>query len=359
MKERTVHAPPYGDEMSDGDVRRVTRRARVRRALAFQNISAVYIFIALFVVFSLWIPSTFLTVAVWRSLISDQSITCLVAIGLVIPIAAGIVDLAIGTEVGLGAIVVAWLLAHHHLSIPFAILLTLVAGACVGVVIWALVVRARINAFIATLGLSSVLLAVIDWVSGSQQILNLGTPFQNLATNEVLGLAYPVFITLAIAVVVWYLLERTPGGRQVYATGANRDAATLAGVRTSRVILVATVACGVISALAGLLVSSQLATGDPTIGTPYLLPAFAAVFLGSTQFRGGRPNVWGTVIATYVLATGVKGFQLAGAPVWIPDLFDGAALLLAVGMAQFQKSPTARTTAIRRLTRGALGATPK
>jgi ribose transport system permease protein len=326
---------------------------RIRRALAFPNISALYIFGALVILFALWVPSTFLTTGTLRSLLSDQAITALVAVGLVVPIAAGVVDLAIGTEVGLGAIIVAWLLADRHLSMPVAILLTLAAGAAVGAGIWALITRARINAFIATLGLSSVLLAVIAWISGSQQILNLPTGFGTLATAQLLGVTSPVYIMLVIAVLVWYVLEKTPTGRRVYATGANPEAATLAGVRTSRVILACTITCGMISALAGLLVSSQLSTGDPTIGPPYLLPAFAAVFLGSTQFRGGRPNVWGTVVAAYVLATGVKGFQLAGAPIWIPDLFNGAALLLAVGMAQLQKSPTARTAAIRRLIRGA------
>jgi ribose transport system permease protein len=326
---------------------------RVLRWLAFQNVSALYIFLLLFVVFALWVPNTFLTVGTLRSLLSDQSITALVAVGLVVPIAAGVVDLAIGTEVGLGAIVVAWLLADRHLSIPVAIILTLASGAAVGVGVWALITRARINAFIATLGVSSVLLAVIAWISGSQQILNLGNGFGDLATKQLLGVTYPVYVMLIVAILVWFVLEKTTAGRRVYATGANPEAAALAGVRTSRVILLCTITCGVVSALGGLLVSSQLSTGDPTIGPPYLLPAFAAVFLGSTQFRGGRPNVWGTLIAAYVLATGVKGFQLAGAPIWIPDLFNGAALLLAVGMAQFQTSPNSRTAAIRRLIRGA------
>lgn len=362
MPEQTRYAPSARKVSLNGDAGEAFPAdlwqppplpVRLRRTLSFQNISAVYIFVLLFVVFALWVPGTFLTSGTWRSLISDQSITCLIAVGLVVPIAAGVVDLAVGTEVGLGAIMVAWLLADRHISIAPAIVLTLVCGAVVGIVIWALITRARINAFIATLGMSSVLLAVIDWISGSQQILNLGGGFQELATNQLLGLTYPVYIMLVVSALVWYVLEKTPAGRRVYATGGGVDAAALAGVRTSRVILLCTIVCGVISALGGLLVSSQLATGDPTVGPPYLLPAFAAVFLGSTQFRGGRPNVWGTVLATYVLATGVKGLQLAGAPTWIPDLFDGVALLLAVGMAKFQKSPTARTATIRRLLRGA------
>src|SRR4029077_15185349 len=113
-----------------------------------------------------------------------------------------------------------------------------------------------------------------------------------------------------------------------YATGGNIEAARLAGVRVAAVVICSLIACATIAAFAGLLVSANLGVGDPTIGPAYLLPAFSAAFLGSTQFRGGRFNVWGTVIAVYVLAAGVKGLQLAGAPVWIPNLFDGAALVI-------------------------------
>jgi ribose transport system permease protein len=268
-----------------------------------------------------------------------------------VPLSAGVVDLAVGSEVGMGAILVAWLLARHGLPIPLAIAVTVAAGAAIGVVIALLIVRARIGSFIATLGMSSVLLALIDWISGSQQILNLGPGFQNIATGKFLGITYPVYVLALISLLVWYFLERTPAGRRVYATGGNAEAARLAGVRTSRVIVTSAISCGVITAVAGILESAQLATGDPTISTSYLLPAFAAAFLGSTQFRGGRFNVPGTLVAVAVLAVGVQGLELAGAPVWLPSLFDGAALLLAVGFAQAQKVPTTRTVALRRVLR--------
>jgi ribose transport system permease protein len=324
---------------------------RFRHATSFRNASALYIFAVLFVLFSIWEPSTFLTVQTWRSLLDNQAITSLAAIALVIPLSAGVVDLAVGTEVGMGAILVAWLLADHGLPIAVSIGLTLLGGVAIGVVIGLLIVKARIGSFIATLGMSSILLAVIAWLSGSEQILNLGSGFQAIATDKLFGVIYPVYVLVVIALVVWYFLERTPSGRRVYATGGNLDAARLAGIRTSRVIIVAAVSCGVITAIAGILASAQLATGDPTISDSYLLPAFAAVFLGSTQFKGGRFNVLGTLVAVAVLAVGVQGLELAGAAVWLPNLFNGVALLLAVGFAQFQKSPTGRTAAIRRTIR--------
>ena len=226
---------------------------RIRAALSFRNVSALYIFAALFVLFALWVPDTFLTSGVWRSLLANSALTALVAIAVTIPLAAGVFNLAVGTEVGMAAILSAWLLERQGLGVPTAVLLTLAAGCAIGAVSGALIVRARIDSFIATLGMSSVLLALIAWVSGSQQILNLPASFQALATSELLGLVLPVWIMLAVGLVVWYVMQRTPTGRRVYATGGNVNAARLAGVHTSRVIVLALVSCGAIAALAGLL----------------------------------------------------------------------------------------------------------
>jgi ribose transport system permease protein len=308
------------------------------------------VFVVIFVVFSLWVPETFPTWDTWKALLDSQAVTALLAVGLVVALSAGAFELAVGAELGFGAILVAWLLSEQGVPIVPAIALTLLAGAFIGLLIGLLVVRARIDSFIATLGVSSILLAMIAWVSSSQQILGLSPQFQEIGTTEILGVTLPVYIMLAVAIAVWYVLERTPVGRRVYATGGNIEAARLAGVRTGLVIVAALVSCALIASLAGILVSSRLGTGDPTIGPAYLLPAFAAAFLGSTQFRGGRFNVWGTVVAVYVLAAGVKGLQLAGAPIWIPDLFNGMALLIAVGMAKYQRAAY-RAGAVRRLLR--------
>jgi ribose transport system permease protein len=156
-------------------------------------------------------------------------------------------------------------------------------------------------------------------------------------------------VFVLVSVVLWYFLERTPAGRRIYATGGNIDAARLSGVNTTLVIYSSLVVCGVIAALDGVLLTARLGNADPTIGPGYLVPAFTAAFLGSTQFRGGRFNVWGTFVSVYVLAAGVKGLQLWGAPVWIPDAFNGLSLLVAVGLAKFQGG--AAWALLRRLVR--------
>lgn len=320
---------------------------RVRRALSFRSISALYIFVAMFAIFSLWVPGTFLELSTWRAMLDNQAITALTAVALVIVLSAGAFDLALGAEVAMASILSAWLLSSAGLPIWLAVFLTVIAGGVIGLTSGLLVVAARIDSFIATLGMSSVLLALTEWLSGGEQIVSLPSSYQGYSISEFLGITSETWIALIVAILVWYGLERTTAGRRVYATGGNIEAARLAGVRTRRVTVVALIVGGMITGIAGTLVSSRLGVGDPTIGPGYLLPAFAAAFLGSTQFRGGRYNVWGTLVAVYVLATGVMGLQLAGAPVWLPDLFNGVALLLAVGMAKFQGA-AGRGTALRR-----------
>ncbi|GAA3551396.1 hypothetical protein GCM10022222_38670 [Amycolatopsis ultiminotia] len=180
-----------------------SQRTKLLRSLSFRNVSAVYLFVVMLVLFALSVPETFLTSGVWRALVSGQSITCLVAVGLVPALAAGVFDLAAGGEVGLGAIVVAWLLVSGDLSPVFAIVVTLLAGALVGVLNWFLIVRLRIQSFIATLGVSSILLAAIEWVSHDQQILALPSSFNKLGSGQFLGLQIPVFVLAGVAVVVW------------------------------------------------------------------------------------------------------------------------------------------------------------
>jgi len=319
------------------------------RLLSFRRLSAIYIFVVLFVIFSIIEPDTFLASGTWRSLLDSQALVAMAAIGLMLPVAAGTFDLAIGSEVGFSSILVSWLLVSHGVSVGLAVPLTLVAGAVVGLISGFLVAVLKIDSFIATLGMSSVVGACTSWVSGGSQILDLPAGFVSFATKRFLGITYPVFVMLLVALVVWYVMENTAVGRRVYATGGNEPSARLAGVATARIQIGALVCCGVIAAGVGLLLASRLGTGDPTVGPSYLLPSFSAVFLGSTQFRAGRFNVWGTVVAVYVLAVGVTGLQLAGAPVWIPDLFNGLALILAVGLAKFGSADNKALAGVRRL----------
>lgn len=321
---------------------------RLVKALSPRNISAIYVGIAIFVIFSIWIPERFLTESTFRTLLNNNAIVVIAAIGLVLPLAAGVINLAIGTQVGAASIFVGWLLVQAGIPIIPAILLSLLLGAIIGYLTAVLVVYVRIESFIATLGVTSLLAAFILAISGGRQILGMPEEFANLGSGMVFGVTYPVFIMIVVAFVLWYYLERTPAGRRIYAVGGNLEAARLSGIRTNRVIIVSLIICGLVASAAGVLLTARLANADPSLGPGYLLPAFTAAFLGSTQF-GGRFNIWGTAISIYVLALGVKGLQLAGAPIWITDAFNGAALLAAVALAVTQQSTRTRSSVLARI----------
>ncbi|MBE1879001.1 ABC transporter permease [Myceligenerans pegani] len=314
----------------------------MRAALSFHNISAIYIFVIMFIVFSVWIPEKFLQPGVWRSLLDAEALTGLAAIAALLPLVAGSLNLAVGAQVGFCAILSAFLLSKAGLPIALQLPAVVLAGALIGYLTALVITRLRVEPIIATLGMSSVLLAGMAWVSGSQQILDLGPDYRRIATTQFGGVTVPVYVLLVVAVVTWYVLERTPVGRRMYAAGYNPEAARLAGVDVARLKTGTLVAGGAIAALAGALLTSRINAGDPTVGPSFLLPALTAVFLGSTQFRRGRFNVWGTLVAMYVLAVGIKGLQLGGSPRWVNDLFYGLALLLAVALSQWEKRSARR-----------------
>lgn len=341
MTSNAVETPPTAATGLEQN-RPPSRASRIWATLSFRNISAIYILAALLILFAFWIPDLFYTETTLRTLFDSQAIVALAAVALVIPLAAGVFNLAVGHQVGVAGMMVGYFLITKGYGVWTSIALAVLAGILIGAFSGFLIVRARIDSFIATLGVSSLLAALITAISDGQQILGLPDDFANLGTGTIVGVTYPVVALLLVSLAVWYVLERTPLGRRIYATGGNKDAARLSGVRVSVIVVGSLMACGAIAALAGILITARLANADPTVGPSYLLPAFTAAFLGSTQFRGGRFNVWGTVVAVYVLAVGVKGLQLGGAPVWIPDAFNGASLLIAVGMAAYA-SPARHT----------------
>jgi ribose transport system permease protein len=331
-----------------GDGTQRSTLAMVASALSPRRISLVYVFIVIVAVFGIWKPSEFLTTSNFDSILDTNAPVAMAAVGLVLTFSAFQFDLAIGAEMGFGLIFGAWL-SVHGLGAAYVLLAVVGAGALSGIVSGVLATAFNVSSFIGTIGTSSILLALVTIVSGGDDIDPLGHGFESLTTGKLIGLQYTVFYMLAIALIVWFVLERTPLGRRIYATGDSPAASRLSGVLTSRYIIGAFVACGVIAMLSGALIASYSESGDPTVGSNYLVPTFTACFLGSTQFKPGRFNVWGTVFAVYVLATGVSGLQELTSVTWLPTMFNGVALLIAVGATFYPGSP-AQLRGAKRLT---------
>jgi ribose transport system permease protein len=156
--------------------------------------------------------------------------------------------------------------------------------------------------------------------------------WNNFTQTTVFGFQLVVVYLIVLSLLAWWVLDYTPYGRYLFAIGGNRDAARLSGVRVERWTWISLIIAGGIAGFGGVLFTS-LNGPSLTFGPTLLLPAFAAAFLGSTQFKPGRFNLWGAIVAIYVLATGVQGLQFVSGQQWLGDMFNGLALIIAVGVA--------------------------
>lgn len=308
----------------------------LRQKLSPRNISAVYLLALIVVFFSLEIPDTFLTAQSFKSIINNGTVVGLVSLGLMVALATGVYDLSIGATLGFCGVMAGWLQGEQHVSLALALAGTMLVGVAIGSINAFMVVRVGIDSLIATLAMTSVLIGATSGLSNGQQISNLSKGFLDLAGRQLFGLSMAVYYLLALALVLWYLLEYTSLGRYLYATGGNRDAARLAGVPTDGYVAGSLIACSAVAAFAGIVQASVIGLASKDVGPQFLLPAFAAAFLGATQFRGGRFNVWGTLLAVYTLATGVKGLELWTQVFWLDEVFYGVVLALAVGIASYR-----------------------
>ena len=284
-------------------------------------------------VFSIWVPDSFLTSGTLKTILQTQALTAVLALGLLFPLSAGVYDLSVAQNLGLSGVVCSWLLTSQGLSIPVAIVLTLGLGIIIGAFNGFLVTIVGVDSFIATLATTSLLLALQTLIADGKYIGPVPSGFSAMTGGSVLGIPAQAVYMLAIALVVWYVLEHTPVGRRIQATGTNPQAARLAGLRTTRMMFWCMVVSAVVASFAGILYASTIGTTNQNDGPAYLLPAFAAVFLGATMIKIGMFNVWGTLLAVYLLGTGVQGLQLVGGTVWLTQLFNGTALILAVSIA--------------------------
>ncbi|MDA8280404.1 MAG: ABC transporter permease [Actinomycetota bacterium] len=310
---------------------------RRRINLGFDRFSGAYLWVLFIVVFGVWTPSLFLTSSTLHSVASQEAIAAMLGIAVLVPLVAGAYDLSVGSVINLSTIVVVVLQTSHHWGMWPAIFVAIGVSVVIGVVNGFLVVKLRVNSFIATLGMATVVTAIQEIVSGeSQPLPPVSHAWNALTQTKVFGFQIVVLYLIILAFIVWWALEHTPVGRYLYAVGGNPEAARLSGVNVDKWTWVAMIVSSTICGIAGVFYAS-LTGPSLTFGSSLLLPAFAAAFLGSTQLKPGRFNVWGSMLAIYVLATGVKGLQLVTGKQWLNDMFNGVALVGAVAFAVWRQ----------------------
>jgi ribose transport system permease protein len=308
--------------------RRTTRHSVGDAASRFGLLGA---WAALIVGFGIAAPDTFLSTTNFQSIFSTGAIFVILTLGVLPSLTAGELDLSIGGVLGLSMMTTAYANVNLGLPLGVSILIALGVGLAVGLVNALLIVGLGIESLIVTLGMGT-LLAGLAYAVTSQPIFGVSSTLIEAATHPIFGLQPTVFYAIALTLAIWYVGRYTAIGQFVLFAGAGRTVARLSGVRVNAVRVQTLVFASVVAALAGVLAAGTAGAADPTAGPSYLLPAFAAAFLGSTAITPGRFNAIGTFCAVYFLQTGVAGLGIVGYSGWVDQVFYGGSLIVAVAM---------------------------
>jgi ribose transport system permease protein len=276
---------------------------------------------------------TFPTVANLQATLGNQSVLAILALAVLIPLIANSYDLSVGATLAVSSIFAASAMSSGA-PILVALALVLGIGLVVGVANGMLVTRAGVDSFIVTLGTAIVIEGVVLWKSGGKSIVD-GIPqsLTSFGSNSFLEIPLLVYVALAAAGLVYFVLGHTPYGRRVQAIGSNAKAARLVGIGVNRLTLSTFVLGGMLAGVAGLLQVARSGAGNPQIGPGYTLPAFAAAFLSIAAVKPGRFNPWGLMVAILFLATLNSGLNLAGVNTYVNDFANGLALIAGVSIA--------------------------
>lgn len=292
----------------------------------------------LIVVFGSLRPASFLSAANWQGILGSQAVLVVLTVALLIPLTTGDYDLSVTGVLMFSQMLVGVLDAQLKWPLVIVIAICSIMGLLVGVVNGIFAVRFQVDPFIVTLGTGTFLQGMVFWISGSNTISGISPALMNaVVINRFLGVPWEFYYGLGLTIILWYVLDFTAVGRRMLFVGRNRDVARLSGVRVGQLRWGALMASGFVAALAGILYAGTTGASDPVSGASYLLPAFAAAFLGSTAIAPGKFNPWGSFIATYFLVTGITGLTFLGAQTFVQNLFYGGALVLAVTLSQIAR----------------------
>lgn len=288
--------------------------------------------IFLIVVVSFLNPN-FFTVDNILNILRQTSVNAIIAVGMTLVILTAGIDLSVGSVLALCGAFAASMIA---LEVPVLIAVpsALFAGAALGAISGIIIAKGKVQAFIATLVtmtlLRGVTMVYTDGRPISTGFTDTADAFAWFGTGYALGIPVPVWLMVIVFAAAWYLLNHTRFGRYVYALGGNESATRLSGINVDRVKIGVYAICGMLAALAGIIVTSRLSSAQPTAGMGYELDAIAAVVLGGTSLMGGKGRIMGTLIGALIIGFLNNALNLLDVSSYYQMIAKAVVILLAV-----------------------------
>lgn len=299
----------------------------------------VFLLIAELIFFSLMAPESFATRASFNVVVSNSAILGLIVLALLVPLIAGEIDASLPAVLTVTSLSAAALMSHLAWPLMPAVLASILVATCIGLCNGLLVVKFRVPSLITTLGTFTILTAAITGLANGR-VIEAGLPKETLrllSEPKPLGLPLTLYYLMIVAVVVWYVTEHTPLGRQWKAIGSSAPAARMAGIRSERLKLLAFAAGGFLAGIAGTVQLFKAQLGSPNVGPDLLFPGLTAAFLSAAAFRLGSYNVRGAILSIAVIQFGITGLILIGAPYWMDQIFTGSALILSLAIVRVMR----------------------
>lgn len=321
-------------------------RPRVALGPLVEKYALVLALVAVVLVFSALRPEIYPTANNLQNILGSQAVLLILALGLIVPLTAGEFDLSAVSTMSLAAMTIAVLNVQQGWSLLPAIAVAVLVALVVGVVNAVLVVRLHIDSFIATLGSGTVVLGVVQWISDSTSVTGIDAALVDATIGtRLFGVSLQFYYALALVLLTAVIFQYTPIGRRLLFVGRGPQVARLSGLHVDRIRGGALVTSALVAALAGIVYAGMLGGADPSSGQSFMLPAFAAAFLGATAIVPGRFNAFGTLVAVYFLVAGVVGLQMLGVASFVQQLFYGGALVVAVALSGAVRRRTASRSA--------------
>jgi ribose transport system permease protein len=286
-------------------------------------------FILLLTLFSVIRPDVFPSARNLQNIIEQVATLAIVASGVTVVMITGDFDLSVGAIASLVGIVCA-LLMKAEMGTFLSIILSLGLGTAAGLLNGLIIAYGGLSAFVGTLATMTAFSGAALLISKGTTVFGLPEQFTILGQGAVGIFPISVIIMVLTLLVIYLLLEQTTYGRRLYAIGGNEEASFLAGIRTRGVRLIAFGISGFFASLGGIVLTSRLASAHPQAGSPFMLNAAAAVFLGMTAFREGEANIWGTLLGVLIMGVMGNGLNILGINTYAQSILTGIIIILAV-----------------------------
>ena len=291
--------------------------------------------VAIIVILGAFKPAQMFAWNSYASMFGSNAMVVVLTLALIIPLTTGDFDLSVAATMGLSSMIIAVLNVKMGVPIGGAIVVALLAGAVVGAINAFFILYFGVFSLIVTLGSGYFISGVILWVSDSGSIAGVSMDLvRAVILTRVLGIPIGFYYALILTGILWYVFQHTALGRRMLFVGRGREVARLSGVNVNKVRTGALIASSVLAAFAGVLYTGMRGAADPSSALAFLLPAFAAAYLGSTAIYPGRFNAIGAFVAVYFLSTGIMGLNFLGVDSFVQNLFYGGGLVIAVAISQ-------------------------